>query len=405
MAEASGTKSGAAGGADAQPARPVVRYRFTVSTPDNRRLTSAVAAVLLPPYLDGAQWSQAQVGPGEKATMSVKAPGREGEKISFVVERRGPKEWEAVGNTSATVKDGSAQAVQEMPFLPPPEEAGGEHQIRFRACSTDGQELQSQAVQLRPAPPPAVEVKLGTAHFAHAQYTAGDVAGLSVQAHGAGGRADRGGVVQHARRDGSGVRPRRGRGDARQGGREGRRPPRLLPGGGEGGRELEAVRDRLRDRAQRRRAGLRARPAPGPAQGQPGGRRGAAAGATRGAAVRGRSRLSPRRSRINHAAPVLELHPLDVQLCPDTPDPLAAGFHVLFSELEDPEVRQADPEQFGLHIRRQVDERTAFFLVLAAVPLDDEVFEPLVPAVRERLGHGHGQVAELQMGGLPLVIA
>ncbi len=191
MAEASGTKSGAAGGADAQPARPVVRYRFTVSTPDNRRLTSAVAAVLLPPYLDGAQWSQAQVGPGEKATMSVKAPGREGEKISFVVERRGPKEWEAVGNTSATVKDGSAQAVQEMPFLPPPEEAGGEHQIRFRACSTDGQELQSQAVQLRPAPPPAVEVKLGTAHFAHAQYTAGDVAGLSVQAHGADGQGVR----------------------------------------------------------------------------------------------------------------------------------------------------------------------------------------------------------------------
>src|SRR5216683_1293410 len=191
MAEASGTKSGAAGGADAQPARPVVRYRFTVSTPDNRRLTSAVAAVLLPPYLDGAQWSQAQVGPGEKATMSVKAPGREGEQLSFVVERRGPKEWEAVGNTSATVKDGSAQAVQEMPFLPPPEEAGGEHQIRFRACSTDGQELQSQAVQLRPAPPPAVEVKLGTAHFAHAQYTAGDVAGLSVQAHGADGQGVR----------------------------------------------------------------------------------------------------------------------------------------------------------------------------------------------------------------------
>src|SRR5712692_5896974 len=124
MAEASGTKSGAAGGADAQPARPVVRYRFTVSTPDNRRLTSAVAAVLLPPYLDGAQWSQAQVGPGEKATMSVKAPGREGEKLSFVVERRGPKEWEAVGNTSATVKDGSAQAVQEMPFLPPPRKQG-----------------------------------------------------------------------------------------------------------------------------------------------------------------------------------------------------------------------------------------------------------------------------------------
>ena len=191
MAEASGTKNAAAGGADAQPARPVVRYRFTVSTPDDRRLTSAVAAVLLPPYLDGVQWSQAQVGPGEKATMSVKAPGREGEKISFVVERRGPKGWEAVGNTSATVKDGSAQAVQEMPFLPPPEEAGGQHELRFRACSTDGQELQSQAVQLRPAPPPAVEVKLGTAHFAHAQYTVGDVAGLSVQAHGAEGQGVR----------------------------------------------------------------------------------------------------------------------------------------------------------------------------------------------------------------------
>src|SRR5712671_3625773 len=191
MAEASGTKSGAAGGADAQPARPVVRYRFTVSTPDNRRLTSAVAAVLLPPYLDAPQWSQAQVGPGEKATMSVKAPGREGEKISFVVEQRGPKGWEATGSASATVKDGSAQAVQEMPFLPPPEEAGGQHEIRFRACSIDGQELQSQAVKLRPAPPPAVEVKLGTAHFAHAQYTVGDVAGLSVQAHGAEGQGVR----------------------------------------------------------------------------------------------------------------------------------------------------------------------------------------------------------------------
>ena len=191
MAEASGTKNGGAGGTDAQPARPVVRYRFTVSTPDNRRLTSAVAAVLLPPYLDGAQWSQAQVGPGEKATMSVKAPGREGEKISFVVEQRGPQGWEATGSASATVKDGSAQAVQEMPFLPPPEEAGGQHEIRFRACSIDGQELQSQAVKLRPAPPPAVEVKLGTAHFAHAQYTVGDVAGLSVQAHGAEGQGVR----------------------------------------------------------------------------------------------------------------------------------------------------------------------------------------------------------------------
>ncbi len=191
MAEASGTKNGGAGGTDAQPARPVVRYRFTVSTSDNRRLTSAVAAVLLPPYLDGAQWSQAQVGPGEKATMSVKAPGREGEKISFVVEQRGPKGWEATGSASATVKDGSAQAVQEMPFLPPPEEAGGQHEIRFRACSNDGQELQSQSVQLRPAPPPAVEVKLGTAHFAHAQYTVGDVAGLSVQAHGADGQGVR----------------------------------------------------------------------------------------------------------------------------------------------------------------------------------------------------------------------
>src|SRR5712691_576840 len=191
MAEASGPKNGGAGGTDAKPARPVVRYRFTVSTPDNRRLTSAVAAVLLPPYLDGAQWSQAEVGPGEKATMSVKAPGREGEKISFVVEQRGPKGWEATGSASATVKDGSAQAVQEMPFLPPPEEAGGQHEIRFRACSNDGQELQSQAVKLRPAPPPAVEVKLGTAHFAHAQYTVGDVAGLSVQAHGAEGQGVR----------------------------------------------------------------------------------------------------------------------------------------------------------------------------------------------------------------------
>src|SRR5712664_2675949 len=191
MAEASGTKKGTAGGAEAQPARPVVRYRFTVSTPDNRRLTSAVAAVLLPPYLDAPQWSQAQVGPGEKATLSVKAPGREGEKISFVVERRDPKGWQAVGSISATVKDGSAQAIQEMPLLPPSEEAGGQHEIRFRASSIDGQELQSQTVQLRPAPPPAVEVKLGTAHFAHAQYTAGKVAGLSVQAHGADGQAVR----------------------------------------------------------------------------------------------------------------------------------------------------------------------------------------------------------------------
>lgn len=189
MAQASDKKGGTGG--DSQPARPVVRYRFTVSTPDNRRLTSAVATVLLPPYLDCAQWSQARMEPGEKAVMSVKAPGREGETVSFLVERRGPKGWEAIGSASATVKDGVAKVNQEMPSLPAPEGEAGHHEVRFRACSTDGQELLSHAVQLLPLPPPALELKLGAAHFAHARYTVGEVAGLSVQAHGADGQGVR----------------------------------------------------------------------------------------------------------------------------------------------------------------------------------------------------------------------
>ncbi len=147
-------------GGGSKPARPVVRYRFTVSTPDNRRLTSAVATVLLPPYLDGAQWSKARMDPGEKAVLSVKAPGREGETIAFVLERGGPKGWEGLGSASATVKDGKAEVSHEMPSLPPPEGGAAHHEIRFRACSTDGQELLSHAVQLVPRPPgPGSRVK------------------------------------------------------------------------------------------------------------------------------------------------------------------------------------------------------------------------------------------------------
>jgi hypothetical protein len=178
-------------GGSSKPARPVVRYRFTVSTPDNRRLTSAVATVLLPPYLDGAQWSKARMEPGEKAVLSVKAPGREGETISFVLERSGPKGWEGLGSASATVKEGRAEVSHEMPSLPPPEGEAAHHEIRFRACSTDGQELLSHAVQLVPKPPEIMLLTLGAAHFGHARYTAGEVAGLSVPAHGADGHSVR----------------------------------------------------------------------------------------------------------------------------------------------------------------------------------------------------------------------
>ena len=185
MSSVGGTGSGS------KPAGPVVRYRFTVSTPDNRRLTSAVATVLLPPYLDGAQWSKARMEPGEKAVLSVKAPGREGETIAFVLERNGTKGWEGLGSASATVKDGKAEIAHEMPSLPPPEGEAAHHEIRFRACSTDGQELLSHPVQLVPKPPEAMLLTLGTPHFGHARYTAGDVAGLSVPAHGADGQSVR----------------------------------------------------------------------------------------------------------------------------------------------------------------------------------------------------------------------
>lgn len=190
MAEAGNTNKGANGG-EATVARPVVRYRFTVTTPDNRRLTSTVAAVLLPPYLHTAQWSEAQLAPGDKAVMSVHAPEREGEKISFVVERRGAKEWETIGSASAAVKDGVARATHEMPGLPPSRDDGAPHEVRFRASSADGQELPSQPARLRPLLPAPVKLALGTPHFAHARYTAGDVAALSVPAPGADGQSVR----------------------------------------------------------------------------------------------------------------------------------------------------------------------------------------------------------------------
>src|SRR5437016_5102793 len=100
------------------PSGPVQRYRFKVRTADGRELTSAIAAVRMPPHLEAAQWSHSEIGGGEKAKMSVGAPGRDGETIHFVVERQTDKGWEPIGHTSGQVQEGKVEVEHEMPHLP-----------------------------------------------------------------------------------------------------------------------------------------------------------------------------------------------------------------------------------------------------------------------------------------------
>jgi hypothetical protein len=98
---------------------PVQRYRFRVRTADGREITSAIAAVRLPPHLEAPQWSHSEFGPGDRAAMHLGAPGRDGENIHFVVERRsGGGAWESIGHTSGTVEGGRVSVEHEMPEIP-----------------------------------------------------------------------------------------------------------------------------------------------------------------------------------------------------------------------------------------------------------------------------------------------
>jgi len=183
-----GKAGGGTGSQGAQPSGPVQRYRFKVRMPDGRELISTIAAVRLPPHLEAPQWNLSEIGPGEKATMSVAAPGRDGEIVNFLIDRRGPKGWESIGHTSGKVKEGRAQVDYEMPHVPP--DQGGaplahepllaHHDVRFIARSADGTEVVSQPLRLRSAHPPLLELKLGTAHFGHGRYRVGDTADVVV---------------------------------------------------------------------------------------------------------------------------------------------------------------------------------------------------------------------------------
>jgi hypothetical protein len=200
MAQTESKKNGA-GAAGEQPLAGVARYRFTVTTPDKRRLTSGIVAVQLPPNLDAPQWSRSQISAGETAVMAVMAPGRDGQTVDFFVERQGAKGWDSLGHASATVKDGRAEAEYRTPFLPAEgidgklvryheksstdtgtqDAIAAHHEITFRARTADGREVRSHAMRLWATPPPPAELKLGTVQFGHGHYVVGDVAALSIQ--------------------------------------------------------------------------------------------------------------------------------------------------------------------------------------------------------------------------------
>jgi len=126
----------------AQPSGPVQRYRFKVRTPDGRELTSTIAAVRLPPHLEAPQWNLSEIGPGEKATMSVAAPGRDGETVHFLIERRGPKGWEAIGHTSGEVNEGRVQVEYEMPHIPPDQGPADEARVEYHIAKATPSEAE-----------------------------------------------------------------------------------------------------------------------------------------------------------------------------------------------------------------------------------------------------------------------
>lgn len=114
------------------PHRPVKRYRFKVTSPDGQELTSAIASIEQPVPLAGAQWSAASAGAGEKVAMRVGAPGRDGETITFVVERKKGEGWETIATSTGTVKDGKVEVQQAMPSLPVPEGHGVKYTLAYQ---------------------------------------------------------------------------------------------------------------------------------------------------------------------------------------------------------------------------------------------------------------------------------
>jgi hypothetical protein len=122
-----GSESDANGSADpsgspstdesAGPTPRLQRYRFRVRTADGRELTSAVVNVRLAPLLHSPQWHAQEYVPGDTARIRVQAPGRDGETVNFVVERRDGDSWREIGQTSGAVQSGSIDVGYEMPHL------------------------------------------------------------------------------------------------------------------------------------------------------------------------------------------------------------------------------------------------------------------------------------------------
>jgi hypothetical protein len=110
-------------------------FRFKVRTADGRERTSKVA-VVRPPAPDAhllkrPRWNASSFRHGGSATLSVEAPGLDGEEVRFVVERKDEGRWRKVAECVAPVSSGKATA--SVPVEHSGEGAPPVAQLRFRA--------------------------------------------------------------------------------------------------------------------------------------------------------------------------------------------------------------------------------------------------------------------------------
>ncbi len=114
---------------------PPQLYRFKVRTADGRETYSKIVTTR-PKAADGdllanPRWDAKAFAHGGAATVSVDAPGLDGKKVRFVVERREKGAWIKAAEHVFPVVDGKAQGTIRAEH--PKKERGPAVQMRFRA--------------------------------------------------------------------------------------------------------------------------------------------------------------------------------------------------------------------------------------------------------------------------------
>jgi hypothetical protein len=176
--------------------RPLRRYRVRVRSPGGKEILSDVVEVASPPRLMAPQWGASEQLAGGKADLSVMAPSRNGQQIAFTVERLEGSVWQFVAGASVKVAGGFARATVQLPKARPAE-LGTKAQLRFRARTAEGIEIESMPSQLSAPLPeghaPVTPVLhdpewLNSHDDAAAKFHHGDQLGMRIRAEGLEGR-------------------------------------------------------------------------------------------------------------------------------------------------------------------------------------------------------------------------